>query len=302
MPHIVDPRILSHSVRLELQELVRSNNYRINILGLIASNSRPSQIYAQYTKEACQEVGINFILKETAKTKLEKVLTEANSDPNIHGIMIYYPVFGTGQDSYLKDLIDYKKDLEGLGLYWIKKLYNAKRDCAYAKCLEEIKEILPCTPLAILKILQELKVYNLKDEKLPLKGKTFSVFNRSEVVGRPLAYLLSHAGATVHSFDIDGAQTFLNHEILENGITRESALKNSDVIITGVPDPKFTLIKKQEINLDSICINFSTLQNFEDDVYESTKYFIPRVGPMTVSMCLKNAVNLYTNYQITTGK
>lgn len=50
------------------------------------------------------------------------------------------------------------------------------------------------------------------DRSLPygdrLYGKTITIFNRSEVVGRPLAALLANDGARVFSVDLDGIQEF----------------------------------------------------------------------------------------------
>jgi len=71
------------------------------------------------------------------------------------------------------------------------------------------KSILPCTPLALVKCLESMGVY---DRSLPygdrLYGKTITIFNRSEVVGRPLAALLANDGARVFSVDLDGTQEF----------------------------------------------------------------------------------------------
>lgn len=60
------------------------------------------------------------------------------------------------------------------------------------------KCVLPCTPLAVVKALEHLDVY---DHGLPegnrLRGKKVTVINRSEVVGRPLAAMLANDGAQV---------------------------------------------------------------------------------------------------------
>ena len=54
-----------------------------------------------------------------------------------------------------------------------------------------LKCIVPCTPLAIIKCLEYVNVYDKSLEiGSQLKGKTISIINRSEVVGRPLAALL----------------------------------------------------------------------------------------------------------------
>jgi methylenetetrahydrofolate dehydrogenase (NAD+) len=129
------------------------------------------------------------------------------------------------------------------------------------------KSILPCTPLAIIKILEYLKIYNTI---LPygnrLFGRTVTVVNRSEVVGRPLAALLANDGACVYSVDLDGVQQFTRgegikkrrHEVIEKpGWALEQCVPMSDVVISGVPGEKF----KFPISLlrdGAVCINFSS--------------------------------------------
>ena len=112
-------------------------------------------------------------------------------------------------DDYLRDSIPIEKDVEGLCHTYRHNLYHniryvdtqsqkyfprsSSHESAAApgkKAVEEIpkKCVLPCTPLAIVKILEYLKLY---DESLPvgdrMAGKNVTVINRSEIVGRPLA-------------------------------------------------------------------------------------------------------------------
>jgi len=72
-----------------------------------------------------------------------------------------------------------------------------------------VKSILPCTPLGVVKALERIGVYNAL---LPYGdhayGRTITVINRSEVVGRPLAALLANDGARVFSVDIDSIQEY----------------------------------------------------------------------------------------------
>ena len=47
---------------------------------------------------------------------------------------------------------------------------------------------------------------------------------------------------------------------------RGSALAQSDIIITGVPDSGFELVKPEEVSNDAVCINFSSEKNFADGI------------------------------------
>jgi methylenetetrahydrofolate dehydrogenase (NAD+) len=131
-----------------------------------------------------------------------------------------------------------------------------------------LKSILPCTPLALIKILEYLHIYS---PHLPqgnrLFGHTILVINRSEVVGRPLAALLANDGATVYSADVSGVQQFTRgtgirkqrHEVhdLPAGTKMEDVVPRCDVVITGVPGEgfKFPCALLRE---GAVCVNFST--------------------------------------------
>ena len=177
------------------------------------------------------------------------------------------------------------------------------------------KSLLPCTPLAVLKILDWLRVYN---SILPygnrLFGRSITVINRSETVGRPLAALLANDGACVYSVDVTGVQQFTRgegirksrHEVVEkNGWGLEDCVPHSDVVICGVPGDAFMLPTKL-IREGAVCINFSTekvreilsrlkhpytkldRKNFEDDVKAKASIFVPAIGKVTIVMLLRN--------------
>lgn len=129
------------------------------------------------------------------------------------------------------------------------------------------KSLLPCTPLAVLKILDYLRVYN---SILPygnrLFGRAITIVNRSETVGRPLAALLANDGACVYSVDITGVQQFTRgegikkrrHEVVEKeGWELGDCLPLSDVVISGVPGESFKIPTKL-LKDGAVCVNFST--------------------------------------------
>lgn len=129
------------------------------------------------------------------------------------------------------------------------------------------KSILPCTPLAIIKILEYLHIYNTI---LPygnrLFGHTICVVNRSEVVGRPLAALLANDGACVYSVDITGVQKFTRgeglrkrrHEIVDlEGATLKDVAPLCDVVISGVPGDKYKF-DTSLLREGAVCVNFSS--------------------------------------------
>ena len=61
------------------------------------------------------------------------------------------------------------------------------------------------------------------------------------------------------------------------------------------PSQRFELIRAAEIKEGSVCINVSTYRNFAEDIIGKAGAFAPRVGPMTVTMALRNALRLHQN-------
>lgn len=294
---IIDPSAVAADYRSALRQEIAALPTPLHLLGLISGNHGPAETYAEYTRKACSELGVDFKLETVARLEAEAAVAAANHDPNVHGVLIYYPVFGTERDQYLRDSVSPSKDIEGLHSFWSRCLYENRRfiDAAQTK-----KAILPCTPLAILKLLDHAGAFDRSGAR-PLEGRRVCVFNRSEVVGRPLASMLANDGATVTSFDIDGPLSFVPgsgdapHSVRETSVDRASALAEADIVITGVPSRSFQRIAGSELREGAICVNFSTFANFEPDAREKASVFVPRVGPMTVTMALRNTLRLYQN-------
>jgi len=267
-----------------------------NVLALIASDDEPSLAYARATRQRFVQAGFKYELRNVNRLELEQEILRANDDPEIHGIFIYYPIFANRQDDFLRNQVHYTKDIEAGSQYWTRKLYANERHAADDQPGK--KAVLPCTPLAIVKLLIELGVYQdiSDDNSQPLLGRTVTIFNRSEVIGRPLAVMLSNDGARVLSFDEHGPLEFINAQPREIKIGRSEALIAADIVITGVPNTSFPPITASEIRPETACINFSSVNNFSDDITTQTARFLPRVGPMTVAMCLRNTLRLYQNF------
>jgi len=285
MAKIIDPSEVARKFRSELRAQIAELSQPLTLVGFLSTDSAPSRTYAEYTRDACTDVGIRFDLREVDRFQLEDAIEVANADPAVHGIMAYYPIFGVERDRYLKDLVDPGKDVEGLTTHWAHKLYRNER---FADAEKTKRAILPCTPLAILKLLTAADC--------DPAGKKVVVFNRSEVVGRPLARMLANDGAEVVSFDVDGALRFDAAREVETTTTRGEALATADVVITGVPSRNFPLVSARELRAGVVCVNFSTLKNFADDIGEVAGVFVPRVGPMTVTMALRNVLRLFEGY------
>jgi len=358
------------SIQTEISERKEKQLSIPKLVGILAKPSPPSIAYAEWTAKACQAVGINFEIWKTwddsedvsetqeaeslqnfgLEADVEDLILAANRDKSVDGIMVYYPIFGGRQDTYLQQIVNPSKDVEGLNFFYCWNMYHnvrwikpsqlgsapgstneAELVASDAGAPEEenappgfCKSILPCTPLAVVKCLESVGVY---DTSLPygnrLHGKTITVINRSEVVGRPLAALLSNDGARVFSVDIDSIVEFSKrtdeanntnykksskvvqaHK--ENSSARlrpahdvrsspykdpESCVRASDVVIGGVPSASYK-VPTAWIKEGAVCVNFSSEKNFESDVRSRAAAYLPAIGKITVSMLQRNLLRL----------
>lgn len=288
------------------------------LVGLLANKDPAARKYAEWTRKACIADGLRYELRVIDQPfDVENELNKANDDPNVHGIIVYYPIFGqvesfsgAGADDYLRDTISYKCDVEGLCHTYRSNLYRNVRFTDYP--LNTKKCLLPCTSLSVVKILEQCPgVYHDKEylsgesnssvhiQGRPLQGKTITVINRSEVVGRPLAAMLANDGADVYSIDINNIYLFRDGRLhkVDEGETPESCVKKSSVVITGVPTKSYRL-NTEWIQPGSTVVNVSSFKNIDEE--ELLKIpdvtYVPMVGKVTVAMLERNVVRLFENY------
>lgn len=303
--------ILASSIAKPFTEEIAKGVERLGrkplLVAFLANDDPHARMYAEWTGKTSEELGFKYELRVMDKEELEEAVIEANNDDKVDGIMIYFPVFNNRQDQYLQQVLSPEKDVEGLSHRYIQNMYQNIR---FLDKEQTQKSILPCTPLAIVKILEHLRVYNnLIPYGNRLYGKTITVVNRSEIVGRPLAALLANDGATVYSVDITGVQRFtrgegikaIKHHVVDVEIPLKEAALHSDVIVTGVPSADYTF-PTEYIKSGAVCINFSSEKNFAPEVKERASLYVPSIGKVTIAMLLRNLLRLIDNREIREGK
>lgn len=290
----------------EIEAGINALNFRPKIVGFLANEDPAARMYADWTGKTSREYGFEFALVSVDKDDLEGAIENANNDDSISGIMVYFPVFGDNQDQYLRQLISTDKDVEGLNVLYYKNLYHNVRFLDPPH--NQQKCILPCTPLALVKILEYLGIYNrLLPYGNKLYGKTIMIVNRSEIVGRPLAALLANDGATVYSVDINNIQQYTRgdnllarkHKVihLDLSYTMESLAPQCDVIITGVPSESYKFPVEYARN-GVVAINFSSEKNFHDLIKQKAALYVPSIGKVTIAMLLRNLLRLINNTRL----
>ncbi|KAK3372548.1 hypothetical protein B0H63DRAFT_439815 [Podospora didyma] len=292
-------------VREQLVKVQGANGARPALAAFLANDDPAAAQYAEWSKKTCEENGFDFDLRKVDKEVLEEAIVTANQDDAVDGIIVYYPIWPTNQqqDRYIQETVALSKDVEGLCHTHLFNMYHNVR--FLDPPTNQKKSILPCTPLAIVKALEHLQIYNpILAYGNRLFGKTITVINRSEVNGRPLAALLANDGATVYSVDITGVQVFtrgsgiraLRHQVLDKeGWGLKDVLPLSDVVIGGVPTEKFK-VPTELIRDGAVCINFSSYRNFDGPaVKEKASIYVPSIGKVTIAVLLRNLVRLIAN-------
>jgi methylenetetrahydrofolate dehydrogenase (NADP+)/methenyltetrahydrofolate cyclohydrolase len=262
---------LKQTIRNEVSALA-NKGIKPCLATVLVGNNQASATYVKNKQIAASSVGIltrDFKLRENiSQEELVKTINELNHDENVHGILIQLPLPNQIETS-ITNMVNHEKDVDGLTSYNLGLL------------LEGAPKLIPCTPLGILELLD---YYNIN-----VKGIDVAIINRSNLVGKPLGILLMNRDATV---------TFFHSK--SKGM--EDKLKNFDCIITAVGDrQKFTLtsnmVKDGAIIFDvGISRINGKIQGDVDfkSVSERAGYITPvpgGVGPMTVTMLLKNTVH-----------
>lgn len=295
---VVDPRRIAEVFFQQVKQQIQDLDREVRLVSFLATDDPAARMYARFTKNGCSAVGARFELREVRPLALERELHKANEDREVAGIQIYYPVFGTERDAYLRDVVSLEKDVEGLQSRYRYNLYNNIRFLDKGK---RKKSLLPCTPLAIIKILEALEVHRKTPGKSPLAGQKICVINRSEIVGRPLAAMLAHDGGNVLSYDVADCMEFEGTDVRESEVPQEQAIAEADVLITGVPSAGFGPIGPKQIKEGAVVINFSSAPNVATSITRKARLYVPRIGPVTVAMCLRNLVTLCCNFPARRG-
>lgn len=141
----------------------------------------------------------------------KKAFKEINEDDEVTGILLLRPLPRTINEKDIENMIDPKKDLDGISPINIAKVFAG-----------DTTGFSPCTAEAVIEV---LKAYDIE-----LTGKRVTVVGRSIVVGKPVSMLLLKENATVtmtHTRTVDLKKTCSDAEIVIAAAGRAKML-NSD--------------------------------------------------------------------------
>ena len=238
---------------------------------ILVGEDAASQVYVRNKVNACAQAGFHsekyVFAPDVAPQVVFDKIAELNANPAIHGILVQLPLPGHFDADAVLDAIAAQKDVDGFRAENVGALMQGQ------PCF------IPCTPYGAMKFFEEAGI--------SLKGKEAVVVGRSNIVGKPMAILLMHAGATVtvcHSQTKDLKAHCLRADILVAAIGKAK-------MITG------DMVKPGAVVID-VGINRMADGKLCGDVdFESVKevasFITPvpgGVGPMTITMLLANTL------------
>ena len=148
----------------------------IPCLAVVLVGDNPASVsYVRGKKKALADTGMlgrDIHLPETTpEAELLSLIASLNADKNVHGILVQFPLPAHISEDAVINAIDPRKDVDCFHPSSLGKLLRGQ------KCFH------PCTPQGVVVLLTE---YNI-----PVSGRHVVIVGRSNIVGKPLAMLLS---------------------------------------------------------------------------------------------------------------
>ena len=251
----------------------------------MVGNNSASKIYVKnkqkfFLDNKCFSQTFSFDQNIT-QNELIEFIENLNSNDKFHGILIQLPLPNHIDSQLILSSVSPKKDVDGFHPENLGKLFSG-----YPK-------FIPCTPYGVIKLLE---YYNIKTT-----GKHAVIVGRSNIVGKPMASLLSQ------SFNKGNATVTVCHSKTDS--LRKYTLK-ADILIsaTGIAN----LITSDMVNehVDIIDIGINRVEDDSERGYhisgdvdfkgciEKVNSITPvpgGVGPMTIMMLLINTIKSAEN-------
>ena len=270
---IMDGKKLAKQTKDVIAAQIKQSNKKLGLGTILVGDDPGSLAYVEGKHSDCAEVGINSIRVELPKTASEqeiiKAVNDLNNNPECTGFIVQLPLPKSVNAEKVLLAIDPKKDADGLNPVNLGSLVLSAN------------KVIPCTPKAILALLNEYKI--------KLSGSKVLIIGRGTTVGRPLSILLSQK-------PIDATIT-LAHSATNNLM---DLIKEADVLVVAIGVAHF--IKPNMVKPGCTVVDVGItredgklLGDVDPAVAQVAAYFTPTpggVGPMTRAMLLSNLLEL----------
>ena len=270
---IIDGKKVSEHIKENIKKEISILKTKPYLVVLQIGNDTASSIYVRNKEKAAKELGIDFKhIKFDEDTKEEKIIKEIeklNNDKKVSGIIMQLPIPKNYNVNKIINSIDSNKDVDGL-------TYKNMGKLSY-----DDDGLFSCTSSGIMELLNYYKI--------DLEGKNVVIIGRSNLVGKPLFNLMINSNATVT----------LCHS---KTVNLKNITKKADIVVVAVGKAKFLTKDMISKNCIVIDVGINRIDNKLygdtdfDKIKNKTSYITPvpgGVGPMTVTMLMKNTLKAY---------
>lgn len=282
---ILDGKATSDKIKQEIAQMVKekvaNGGKRPHLVAILVGNDGASQTYVANKEKACAQVGFNSTLHrfpaEITQEELISKIEIINKNDDVDGLIVQLPLPSHIDEDAVINAIHPSKDVDGFHPENVGKMTLG------------LPTFVPATPYGILRLLSEYGVET--------SGKHCVIIGRSNIVGRPLANLMSLK-------DNPGDCTVTICHSHTKDI--EKYTKQADIIIAALGSPGF--VKGDMINEGTVIVDVGITRisdptkksgyRLEGDVdFEScapkASYITPvpgGVGPMTIVSLMVNTL------------
>ena len=282
---LIDGKAISELVKQEIAAevagIVAKGGKRPHLAAILVGHDGGSETYVAAKVKACEVCGFkSSLIRYEADVTEEELLAkvrELNEDADVDGFIVQLPLPKHISEQKVIETIDYRKDVDGF------------HPCNVGRMVLGLPTYLPATPAGIVELLTR---YNI-----PTEGKHCVVVGRSNIVGTPMAVLMSRKAKNAN------CTVTLCHSRTANlkDITRQA-----DILIVAIGVPHF--LKEDMVKEGAVVVDVGihripseTAKNGwklvgdvdYDHVAPKCSYITPvpgGVGPMTIVTLLQNTI------------
>lgn len=261
---------LREEVKVDAEKFEREYGRKIGLAVILAGENPASKIYVRNKIAACEETGVKsmeYYLPDSVTTEeLVELVETLNADENVDGLLVQLPLPAGVNEKEVLGAVAPGKDVDGF------HAVNAGNLMLGNPCLAA------CTPSGVMEL--------IKSTGTNIAGKHAVVVGRSNIVGKPVALMLLSENATVT----------VCHSRTQN---LADYTRSADILVVAVGKKEFItgdMIKPGAVVID-VGMNREDKKLYGDVEYataaEKAAFITPvpgGVGPMTITMLLKNTV------------
>ena len=273
MARLLEGKPIAEKIKEAIRQEIAQMKCRPVLASVQVGDNAAADAYVKSQKKLAEGLGITYqfhkLENNTSQEQLLSFIEQLNQDSAVHGIIIQMPLPAHIEYKRISQYIAAEKDAEGMHPANMGKIVFGKA------------QLVPCTPQAVMELLQETGV--------DLSGKEVVVVGHSEIVGKPLSLMLLEKLATVTVCHIGTAQAG----------KLQAHVSNAEVLIVAVG--KAGVIKGDWIRDGAIVIDVGINRVGEkivgdvefEPAQQRASFITPvpgGVGPLTVTMLMRNVV------------